>query len=260
MAAPVVTVTTNVVSDTEIDFSGNITGLPAATATTLTVSLPAASATATATTLATPPPPPSIVPFDPAGTPFVLSSDKLTATLAAAAPVKGGVLVGLGKKAGKWTGAFKIVKAGPNVAVGLANSSYVLGFDYLGSEAASNSIAMYSCGTSNSLTVWLHNNIIKSPPMGAAGHDVDGAVVQWAWDADKDLWYVETPAMRTAVQAAGAWNDDPNADPVAGIGGISTSWRNGATLWVAAGLADQGTSIMIVPPPVTLAGYSPLDA
>ena len=67
--------------------------------------------------------------------------------------------------------------------------------------------------------------------------------------------------MVAAINPKGmAWNNSANADPVAGVGGIPIAPLGGGTVWVAAGLAEQGSSIEIVAPPLTLTGYSVLSA
>lgn len=209
--------------------------------------LPTPTPKPTATPTATPTPTPSptataapAVTFNPATTQLQLSTDKLTATCGSG--TRSVALTTVGKSAGKWYWNFKAVTGGPNLSVGLANSSLNIPVNFLGVDA--NAIGFYSFDPTIPLTYWLNNQILLGPTVAAAP-DVNGATYRLAWDAGGKLLWLQSPSMMTAIGPA-AWNDNPNADPATGVGGLDVSALGGGELWPAVALGDNGTVVQLI--------------
>ena len=240
MPSPVVKATATAKSATEIDVAATVTGLSAGEAVTITVTAVSGvsgTASVSATTPVTPPPSPSAVTWAPS-TAFPLSDDKLTAMCGGTVGI---AVATVGKASGKWYWKVKAVKAGPNFAVGLVNAKAPISGTFLGGLDGGNGVGFYSCYATQPLSFWVNNNLYGPWYQGLNGAlDVDSAEYRQAWDADKHLWWVQTPAMVSTIGAK-AWNNQANADPATGVGGIDVS-AFGAELWPVLGMAESGSA------------------
>jgi len=170
-----------------------------------------------------------------------LSKDKLTATVAPSG-TKGAVFTSIGKTKGKWYWNIRAITGGPNFSVGLANASFTKAFTFLGDD--NNSVAFYAFDLNIPLTFWI-NNKIAGVPANIPTTDVDGAVFRMAWDADNHLLFVQSPEMVKAI-GPNAWNNQANADPATGAGGLDVSVLGTGTIWPALGMAEPGSSGQLI--------------
>lgn len=154
-----------------------------------------------------------------------------------------------------------MVHGDANWAIGLMDGSQQLSGYYLGSTG--DSIALYPLANPH-MCFWRNNAIIVSTGGVTVGSEADGAVLDMAWNADTHRLFLRSPAM-VAAFGAHAWNNNSNADPTTGSGGIDTSVLGTGQLWPACGLAGSGTAALLIVDAASLAdlvtllpGYAPL--
>ncbi len=250
-ADPIVTMNPLVVKgSTEIDFSGTITGLAAGDAVRVVVdaivgaSGEASAQASTSTAPPPPPPPPSGVIWDSTTTTLQLNVDKTIATNGSG--LKSAVRAAVAVKATDlivyWV--MKALKGGQNFAVGIANGSFPMAGDFLGQEG--NAFGFYSFDPAIPLTGWLNNREVEMPiTKVTVGTDIDGAEFRCVLNAQKKLFFWQTPEMVT-VFGQNAWNDNPNADPITGVGGQDISVLGGGPWWPIVGTAENGESAQLI--------------
>lgn len=247
---PIVTVTLTPNGEAEIDFAGKVTGLISGDAVKVTVNATVGTsgeASATATTSVppppTPPPPPTGVTWA-TTTSLQLNAAKTVATniTGTKAAVAAAVAVLQTDQIKYWV--VKALKGGANLAVGLGNSKFPLTYTYLGQEG--NALGFYSFDPRIPLTEWLNNREVEQPITKlAVGVDIDGAEFRCVVNVPKLAFFLQTPEMRR-VFGPNAWNDNPNADPIAGVGGQDISVLGPGPWLPLVGTVETGESAQLI--------------
>jgi hypothetical protein len=127
------------------------------------------------------------------------------------------------------------------LSIGLATANWVrnVGTE-LGGDLDSFGWYPIASPTSPAQAAFINNQLLTS----STPNDVSGAIISFVFDLTNDLFWVTSPAMR-AQGGVSTWNNNPQANPTLGTGGLSLATLNPGPYFIASCTTDSGAVVTL---------------